>query len=189
MSEEATNNSETGEEKQEYEVPGNGLDPSAESRTESATQPNDAVTAEAPESAGPQTPNVAPRITPTPIHPNYYFCSAMPPPFTGAQPGQLSPPSEHNIMTGVGSHPYQYKDVSVLSDPTPDTRRNRGGVLEPFPQKLHCMLDQIEREGKSDIVSFFSHGRAFVIHKPKRFEEEVMPRFFKQTRLSSFQRQ
>jgi hypothetical protein len=51
------------------------------------------------------------------------------------------------------------------------------------------MLDTCEREGLSDVVGFFSHGRAFAIHKPRKFQAEIMPRFFRQTRLTSFQRQ
>jgi hypothetical protein len=51
------------------------------------------------------------------------------------------------------------------------------------------MLEATEREGLADVVSFFSHGRAFAIHKPRRFVQEIMPRFFRQTRLTSFQRQ
>lgn len=58
-----------------------------------------------------------------------------------------------------------------------------------FPEKLHRMLEAVEREGNSDVVSFFSHGRAFAIHKPRRFVLEIMARFFRQTRLTSFQRQ
>jgi len=41
----------------------------------------------------------------------------------------------------------------------------------------------------ADIVSFFAHGRAFAIHKPRRFVSDIMPKFFRQTRLTSFQRQ
>jgi hypothetical protein len=74
-------------------------------------------------------------------------------------------------------------------DPIPDTHRNRGGVTEPFPEKLHRMLETCEREGKGDVASFFKHGRAFAIHKPRRFVAEVMPRFFRQSKLTSFQRQ
>ncbi|CAJ1936515.1 unnamed protein product [Cylindrotheca closterium] len=81
-----------------------------------------------------------------------------------------------------------YKDYSKLSDPVPDGR-NRGGVMEVFPVKLHRMLRQTEYEGKADIVSFCPHGRAFNIHKPKRFEAEIMTRYFRQTRVQSFQRQ
>lgn len=51
------------------------------------------------------------------------------------------------------------------------------------------MLRQTEYEGKADIVSFCPHGRAFNIHKPRRFEAEIMTRYFRQTRVQSFQRQ
>jgi hypothetical protein len=82
-----------------------------------------------------------------------------------------------------------YSDVSGMVDPIPDPRRNRGGVSEPFPEKLHRMLDTVEREGLSEVVGFFSHGRAFAIHKQRRFVNDIMPRFFRQSKLTSFQRQ
>jgi hypothetical protein len=34
-----------------------------------------------------------------------------------------------------------------------------------------------------------SHGRCFVIHKPREFVAEVMPFYFRQTKITSFQRQ
>ena len=61
--------------------------------------------------------------------------------------------------------------------------------LQPFPEKLHRMLREVEQEGKSDVIGFFAHGRAFAVHDPDRFIAEVMPKYFKQSRLSSFQRQ
>jgi len=82
-----------------------------------------------------------------------------------------------------------YKDLSLSRDPKPDSRRNRGGVTEPFPEKLHRMLTYAEQNGLTDTITFFPHGRAFVIHKPKKFSDDIMPRFFRQTRLTSFQRQ
>jgi len=94
--------------------------------------------------------------------------------------GHRKPPVDYSKIN--------YRDYSKMSDPLPDGR-NRGGVAEIFPVKLHRMLRQIEFEGKQDIVSFCSHGRAFLIHKPKRFESEIMTRFFRQTRVQSFQRQ
>lgn len=85
-----------------------------------------------------------------------------------------------------------YFDASSLADPDPVTlanRRTRGGVTEPFPEKLHRMLIDAERGGEDEVVSWFGHGRAFAIHHVERFCREVMPRYFKQSRLSSFQRQ
>ena len=33
------------------------------------------------------------------------------------------------------------------------------------------------------------HGRCFVVHKPKEFVADVMPTYFRQSKLTSFQRQ
>lgn len=85
-----------------------------------------------------------------------------------------------------------YIDASAMADP-PEfelaRRRTRGGVTEPFPEKLHRMLIEIEKDGNEHIISFFPHGRAFGIHDTDAFEEKIMPKYFKQSRLSSFQRQ
>jgi len=85
-----------------------------------------------------------------------------------------------------------YFDASTLTDPDPvvvANRRTRGGVTEPFPEKLHRMIREAEKNGKQDVISFFHHGRSFAIHKPERFCSEIMSKYFKQSRLSSFQRQ
>lgn len=66
---------------------------------------------------------------------------------------------------------------------------HRGGVAVPFPEKLHFMLSRMDQEGTSKIVAWQPHGRCFIVQKPKEFVEEIMPRFFKQTKLTSFQRQ
>ena len=65
----------------------------------------------------------------------------------------------------------------------------RGGVCTPFPTVLHNMMEQSDAKGYSNIVSWQSHGRAFLIHKPKTFLADVLPLFFKHSKLSSFQRQ
>lgn len=59
----------------------------------------------------------------------------------------------------------------------------------PFPMVLHNILDDAESEGYSDAISWQPHGRAFLVHNQDKFVSEVMPRFFRQTRFSSFQRQ
>ena len=85
-----------------------------------------------------------------------------------------------------------YIDVADAADPDPtDSRvkKTRGGVTEPFPEKLHRLLKEIEDDGNGDVISFYSHGRAIGIHKPDKFVNEIMPKYFKQSRLSSFQRQ
>ena len=85
-----------------------------------------------------------------------------------------------------------YIDVADAADPDPtDSRvkKTRGGVTEPFPERLHRLLLEIKQDGKGDVVSFLPHGRAFAIHKTDRFVSEIMPVYFKQKSLSSFQRQ
>lgn len=64
----------------------------------------------------------------------------------------------------------------------------RGGVTVPFPVKLHEMLDSVEDFGHGDIVSWQPHGRCFVVHKPREFKE-LIPKYFKLSKMASFQRQ
>jgi len=86
-----------------------------------------------------------------------------------------------------------YFDASLLEDPDPvdlANRRARGGVTEPFPEKLHRMLTEAEEDGTiKKSIGFLPHGRAFAIHNPTTFVADIMPKFFRQSRMSSFQRQ
>jgi hypothetical protein len=68
-------------------------------------------------------------------------------------------------------------------------QRRKGGVAISFPLKLHAVLDQVEADGLAHIISWRPHGRCFLIHKPKEFVDNVMPNYFRQTKLTSFQRQ
>mmetsp|Transcript_14055 Transcript_14055/g.35342 ORF Transcript_14055/g.35342 Transcript_14055/m.35342 type:complete len:361 (+) Transcript_14055:175-1257(+) len=65
----------------------------------------------------------------------------------------------------------------------------KGGVTTPFPWKLHIMLDAMDKTGDKSIVCWQPHGRAFMVHKPKDFVQQVMSHFFNQTKYASFQRQ
>jgi hypothetical protein len=105
--------------------------------------------------------------------------------------------NEEEALTFMGSTSRKQKngmyfDTSVLADPDPlstSNRRPKGGVTEPFPEKVHRMLSEAEENGNEDNVSFFPHGRAFAIHKPEEFVRDIMPNYFRQSRMSSFQRQ
>ena len=55
-------------------------------------------------------------------------------------------------------------------------RGPRGGVVIPFPERLYSMLGQAEEDGFEEVVSWQPHGRCFIVHQPKRFVEEVMPK-------------
>lgn len=58
-----------------------------------------------------------------------------------------------------------------------------------FPYKVHRMLSEAAKEGKEDVASWTFSGRAFKVHKPTEFVEDIMPRFFNHTQYRSFQRQ
>lgn len=80
--------------------------------------------------------------------------------------------------------------IEVDTKDSYDKRKGpRGGVTVPFPTKLHVMLSKVEESGLSHVVSWQPHGRCFVVHKPKVFVAEVMPAYFRQSKLTSFQRQ
>jgi hypothetical protein len=114
------------------------------------------------------------------------------------RPEDLSPRSKQDEKL-----PYYY-DATKGPDPSSvaedDDEENQGSTsehagdasaaaLEKFPLKLYRMLDDAETNGDDSIVSFFPHGRAFAIHKPREFVSELMPKYFSTTRMSSFQRQ
>lgn len=75
------------------------------------------------------------------------------------------------------------------NDAEEEPHRRRGGVSIAFPLKLHAVLDQVEADGLGHVISWQGHGRCFVVHKPKEFVDHVMPKYFRQTKLTSFQRQ
>jgi hypothetical protein len=58
-----------------------------------------------------------------------------------------------------------------------------------FPIVLHALLEQAEQQCYDTIISWQYHGRAFLVHDPERFVNDVMPHFFLQTRFPSFIRQ
>jgi hypothetical protein len=109
-------------------------------------------------------------------------------------PGQLPDPVLGNFgALGLAQH---VVGIGELPLPSPHSifhrdgsRRMKGGVIEPFPEKLHRLLMEVEAAERSDVISWVASGRAFVIHKPEEFFKEIVPLYFRQTRLSSFKRQ
>lgn len=57
-----------------------------------------------------------------------------------------------------------------------------------FPWKLHMVLEASEQLGFEDIISWQGEN-AFKVHDQKRFESQIMRRYFKKTQYRSFQRQ
>jgi hypothetical protein len=58
-----------------------------------------------------------------------------------------------------------------------------------FPYLLYDLLEDAEMKGFESIVSWLPGGNSFKVHDHKSFMQSTMPRYFKQTRYKSFQRQ
>jgi len=58
-----------------------------------------------------------------------------------------------------------------------------------FPLKMYSMMEDAERDGFEDIVSWQASGTSFKIHRPNEFVDVVLKKYFSQSRLKSFQRQ
>jgi len=65
----------------------------------------------------------------------------------------------------------------------------RGGVQHPFPATLHKVLEDMEKNGHENIMSWMPHGRCFMVKEPKEFVKDYMPTYFNQHKFASFQRQ
>jgi len=60
---------------------------------------------------------------------------------------------------------------------------------EPFPVKLHRLLEDLENTKGQEIISWNPDGKSFTIFQPKAFAESIMGKYFRQTKYKSFQRQ
>lgn len=58
-----------------------------------------------------------------------------------------------------------------------------------FPNLLHDLLDEAEKNEESDIVSWRSGGRCFKVHDKERFMKLILPRYFRLSQYKSFVRQ
>lgn len=102
--------------------------------------------------------------------------------------GLLGVPQQGNAFLSQLPTPHSLF-LRQVGDGINQERRMRGGVIEPFPEKLHRLLLEVEAAGRADVISFVANGRAFAIHKPDAFFKEIVPLYFRQSRLSSFKRQ
>merc|ERR1719498_2075910 len=83
----------------------------------------------------------------------------------------------------------QRTSMKALSKKGKDGEEERSSAPLPFPWKVHDLLNDAEAEGFTHIVSWLPGHTAFRVHKQKLFVEEIMPRYFKQTKYRSFRRQ
>lgn len=54
-----------------------------------------------------------------------------------------------------------------------------------FPQRLLQVLAEAD---SADAISWLSHGKSFIVYDKKKFVETILPRFFKESKFTSFTR-
>lgn len=50
------------------------------------------------------------------------------------------------------------------------------------------LFDILAKESNSDVIGWLPHGKAFIIYKKKKFAAEILPKYFKQSKFTSFTR-
>ena len=107
------------------------------------------------------------------------------------------------ILTTSNRYPIHGRSVSPYSSEEEHESNSRNRLVPscfeptteekvslPFPWVLHDLLKNTEMESKSHIVSWLpGKGDAFRVHNPHAFSALIAPKFFRQTKFKSFQRQ
>jgi HSF-type DNA-binding len=65
---------------------------------------------------------------------------------------------------------------------------NNNSLATPFPTKLYEMIEKVETQGLSHVVSWQPHGRCFKVHDMPTFKL-LLQNYFKLSKIASFQRQ
>lgn len=88
------------------------------------------------------------------------------------------------IQHDYHDHSLVVESIAAANVVTEESRR----PPPPFPIKHHQMLEYVDADGNAHVVSCQPHGRCFVVHQPEAFKE-ILPRYFKLSKIASFQRQ
>jgi hypothetical protein len=99
---------------------------------------------------------------------------------------------QHTHELAVGNtHQYRYQVQNTDHDQIHDGMRMHSAstVSSAFPSVLYDMLEDVGDHKWEHIVSWQPHGRAFRVHKIKKFVDIVLPNYFSQSKITSFQRQ
>jgi hypothetical protein len=99
--------------------------------------------------------------------------------------GQVAKPLHNRFGRAFVSHEYEdnyreainHRNDESSTHGTPKKIYFRGGTAMHFPERLFEMLQQVEELGISHIVSWQPHGRSFLVHRPREFVSQVMPKY------------
>ena len=80
---------------------------------------------------------------------------------------------KQSLLSPKKGVPHVYHDYSNVPDVVGVVRKKTGGVTQPFPEKLHTMLNN---DDDPSIVGWLPHGRAFLVRKPSEFTNTIMPK-------------
>jgi hypothetical protein len=58
-----------------------------------------------------------------------------------------------------------------------------------FPEILHSLLEEAEKNDETDIVSWSASGLCFKVHKKEEFVTRILPRYSRSSQYKSFLRQ
>jgi hypothetical protein len=68
-----------------------------------------------------------------------------------------------------------YQDYAYVTEQ--DMNAPSSSKKDPtFPEKLHYVLSDMEKDGLQHIASWQPHGRCFIVHDRKLFTEKILPK-------------
>jgi hypothetical protein len=67
-----------------------------------------------------------------------------------------------------------YRDCATVEEK--DLQATFSNKDSSFPERLHYVLSEMEKDGLQDVASWQSHGRCFLVHDQKLFTETVLPK-------------
>ena len=133
-------------------------------------------------------PATFPQLQPNPLHLQSLLLQAqLQQALQVPQPPLLVPPAAMAAVAPAGIAVAPTGVAARSNDPNKPQRMTTGP--EFFPERLLRLLEEVEREGRDDIIGFTPSGAGFWVHQPDRFVSEIMPLYFKQTKWGSFARQ